>query len=407
MDKEINQIISEMKDVVANNTYQEGRLRTRSQLPVAQKEPTIDLKPDQAKGVKKSIRKAKLNPILTRKKGYKGQSDDEDELIEEIPEDEPIPEPPAAKSVELAVNSEEQIRNLSSQVVGTFLYKPMVPLPNLAPYIQRVIEIRVGREYMCKSNKAYRQRNFWGSDNYTSESDIVCILQHNSMFGINELPPDKIAGVAVYCRVTKGRNSYQSTLRNGIRSRKLGAFEGCSIRPESYKMLDTLGQIEELIQMTKMMPEIVPTSFKKTIPTNIKRIIVPPETEIMFNLSLEPAYKFSLPAFADYGWDQSQRTSNILYDNVLYFETNEERYELTKEDEKGITYRLSQVLMPFEKDSVFMSKHKVPLDNQYLTVIFPSVKWNEFKWSENCTLYIKGITIQDIVNFKYFPLRNL
>jgi hypothetical protein len=57
-----------------------------------------------------------------------------------------------------------------------FLYKPFVPLPNLSEYLQELIEVRVYSEYLTKFNKAYLKRNFYGQDNYTSDSDIVCIL---------------------------------------------------------------------------------------------------------------------------------------------------------------------------------------------------------------------------------------
>ena len=131
----------------------------------------------------------------------------------------------AATVLQPVVDAEDATNNIYKSAVATFLYKPLVPLPNLAPYLQGIIEIRVASEYMCKSNKAYRIRNFWGSDIYTSDSDVVCIMQHFGMFEIKEYPSNNMAGVAVYFRVTKGRNSYSSTLRNRIRSRKLGPFE--------------------------------------------------------------------------------------------------------------------------------------------------------------------------------------
>ena len=85
--------------------------------------------------------------------------------------------------------------------------------------------MRVASEYMCKSNKAYRIGNLWGSDIYTSNSDIVCILQHTALFTIKEFAPTNMEGVSVCLRVTKGRNSYPSTYRNQIRSKKSGPFE--------------------------------------------------------------------------------------------------------------------------------------------------------------------------------------
>jgi hypothetical protein len=62
--------------------------------------------------------------------------------------------------------------------IAKFLYKPFTPLPDLAPYLNKFIEVRVHKCYATRHNKAFRHRLFYGSDQYTSDSDIVCILQH-------------------------------------------------------------------------------------------------------------------------------------------------------------------------------------------------------------------------------------
>ena len=139
------------------------------------------------------------------------------------------------------ISKDGDFSNNGMHIVQSFLYKPFVPLPDISKYFQNVIEVRVSNEYMCLSNKAFKERNFWGSDSYTSESDVVCILQHMGYYNINENPPQNIKGVAVYFRVTKGRNSYASTLRNRIRSKKMASYNGFSIKPESCKALTSLG----------------------------------------------------------------------------------------------------------------------------------------------------------------------
>jgi len=79
------------------------------------------------------------------------------------------------KIVDIKANNSNQ-KQLYRDVLPKFLYKPMVPLPDLSEYTQRWIEVRVHKAYVSRQNKALRHRVFFGVDQYTSDSDIVCIL---------------------------------------------------------------------------------------------------------------------------------------------------------------------------------------------------------------------------------------
>jgi Histone deacetylation protein Rxt3 len=112
-----------------------------------------------------------------------------------------------------------------------------VPLPNLQDYQNELIEIRVFAEYLTKFNKAYMKRHFFGQDHYTSDSDIVCILHHVGVFKCTDEQPSDFEAISVLMRVMKPKNSYPAHAKNGIRSRKLGSFEGHSIKFESAEFL--------------------------------------------------------------------------------------------------------------------------------------------------------------------------
>lgn len=104
--------------------------------------------------------------------------------------------------------------------------------------------------YVTKQNKAYRQRLFFGLDQYTSDSDIVCILQHTGVLAVpdEELTHDSTyeAFSAVF-KVLKPRSNYSSALRHHIKSRKLGQYEGHTLKLESVVKLDWIGSDEELL----------------------------------------------------------------------------------------------------------------------------------------------------------------
>ena len=113
-----------------------------------------------------------------------------------------------------------------------FLYKPFYSLPDLTPYLGEIIEVRVASEFLSSLNKAYVENRIWGSDIYTSDSDIVCVLQHSGYYHINDYTPTDIEGLSIFLRVSKARAAYNSSLKNGVRSKKLNNYQGHSIKVE-------------------------------------------------------------------------------------------------------------------------------------------------------------------------------
>ena len=81
-------------------------------------------------------------------------------------------------------------RSVYRDVLPKFLYRPMTPLPDLSEHTMKHIEVRVHKAYVSRQNKAFRYRNFFGVDQYTSDSDIVCILQHTGQIRVPDLETD-------------------------------------------------------------------------------------------------------------------------------------------------------------------------------------------------------------------------
>ena len=67
-----------------------------------------------------------------------------------------------------------------------YLYKPFVLLPDLTDLILKTVEVRVHKCYLTKFNKAVQNRQFFGSDFYSSDSDVVCILQHQGIINLTD-----------------------------------------------------------------------------------------------------------------------------------------------------------------------------------------------------------------------------
>eukprot|EP00357_Protocruzia_adherens_P032269 CAMPEP_0115046478 /NCGR_PEP_ID=MMETSP0216-20121206/48770_1 /TAXON_ID=223996 /ORGANISM="Protocruzia adherens, Strain Boccale" /LENGTH=581 /DNA_ID=CAMNT_0002429561 /DNA_START=73 /DNA_END=1818 /DNA_ORIENTATION=+ len=285
-------------------------------------------------------------------------------------------------------------KGIDIQPVASFLYRPGVPLPNLAPYIQNFIEIRVAAEYLSKGNKYFQKRSFWGNENYTSDSDIVCIVHHSGLMKIEDFPPNRVEGISVYCRVTRPRNNYASSAKHGLKSRKCQIFSGHSIKPESIKTLEDLGSREELIEMAARMPSIVSKKREKSkrIFNNFRYI---PEQAMVFNLSLEPCFEYSLAALGDQGMDPSDWASFRLKDHILYLETDSERYEIAREADNPLdteesslfkefeTFRISKVIDPLSKDNEWVEGQPVPLDSEHVEILKEGVDWEQIQFGNS------------------------
>ena len=309
------------------------------------------------------------------------------------------------------LSSKELGLSLDKQAKERFLYKPFYSLPDLTPYLGDIIEVRVAAEFLSSLNKAYIENRIWGSDIYTSDSDMVCVLQHSGIYNINDYTPTEIEGVSLYLRVSKARTAYNSSLKNGVRSKKLNNYQGHSIRVEGHSSRKFLGTEEELKAMASRMPSNSEYKRKKPNPQRLADNMYYTEFNMVFNLSSEMWLAYSLPAICDKGRDFKDFTSYRLKKSVLYIETANQRFEISlnfmdhnNDDylfEEYETYKIAEVLDPIQKDNDFMREEKVPLDDKYVKVIYNMIDWHDLLWGENC-LKIKDFEINGIKCFNYY-----
>ena len=301
--------------------------------------------------------------------------------------------------------------SLDKQAKEHFLYKPFYSLPDLTPYLGDIIEVRVASEFLSSLNKAYIENRIWGSDVYTSDSDMVCVLQHSGIYNINDYTPTDIEGLSIYLRVSRARAAYNSSLKNGVRSKKLNNFQGHSIKVEGYSNLNFLGTEDELKAMAARMPSNSEYKRKKPNPQRLADNMYYTEFNMVFNLSSEMWLAYSLPAICDKGRDFKDFTSYRLKKSVLYIETANQRFEISlnfmdhnNDDylfEEYETYKIAEVIDPISKDNDFMREKKIPLDDKYVKVIYNMVDWHDLLWGEN-SLRIKELEINGIKCFNYY-----
>lgn len=219
--------------------------------------------------------------------------------------------------------------------------------------------------------------------------------------------------MSVFFRVSKGRTTYNSSYRNGIKSKKLNNYQGHSIKPETYHLLKHLGLKNELMEMASKMPSMSEFERKKPCPKKLDEDVIG-EFNMIFNLSNEMWLHYSIPAISDKGRDLKDYTSWKLKDRVLYLETIDKRYEIarnitdhTNDDylfEEYETFRISEVVDPVIKDNQFMLDNAIPLIEENVTVIFSRVDWHEFQWGEK-SLMIRNMEIQNLKCFNFYQIK--
>ena len=202
-------------------------------------------------------------------------------------------------------------------------------------------------------------------------------------------------------------------MKNGIKSRKLTNYPGHSIKPENYCLLKHLGTQSELIDMASKMPKISQYERRKPITKKLNDYQTYRDFNICFNLSNEIWWAYNLPSIADKSTEFKDFTSWKLKDKVLYFENDSKRYEISRnildhmnDDylfDEFETFRFSEVLEPIEKDNFFMFDNIVPLEQNYLKVMFDRLDWYDFHWGEDSLKVKNELMISNIKSFQFYP----
>jgi len=282
-----------------------------------------------------------------------------------------------------------------------------------------LLEVKIPAECTVSTNLQVRTRQVWGTDTYTSDSDLVAVLMHTGYYLPSLTIPPSLLEVRAVVRAMPQEDGYASTSRNGIRSRSWGAVKaGCSYKLESCRAVTVNGTSIDLEPSPLRISQVVPTYFPNHVEAVIntrssaanseRRQKLIQEVTVQYNLCNEPWLKYSIAAVADQGFKRSQWTSARLRRDTLYLETHSQRFELSWDgEEQGgdseggggggsgeaaagggeggaagavaeDTYRWARCITPLPLGVT--RSLGIPLPKDTLTDVKAGLKWDEIKW---------------------------
>eukprot|EP00771_Trimastix_marina_P001027 gnl/Trimastix_PCT/2073.p1 GENE.gnl/Trimastix_PCT/2073~~gnl/Trimastix_PCT/2073.p1 ORF type:complete len:438 (+),score=75.99 gnl/Trimastix_PCT/2073:61-1374(+) len=177
---------------------------------------------------------------------------------------------------------------------NAYEYSLHLTIESLQPEIGQKLEIFVPRKFLSDFNPNLRRREIWGTNLYTLDSDLVSVLAHMGLFDPVVGCSPYVLGAKATVEITAPPAHFTSSLHSNLRSRDWSA-EGKA----AYRVL-TLQYI--------LPPNIFP--------------------RIEWSLTNDPWYTYELGCIGDCTMDRGEWALNRLRAEVIYFETDTERFEL-------------------------------------------------------------------------------
>ncbi len=299
----------------------------------------------------------------------------------------------------------------SYTLVENFLYHPEIDFSDLSLYVNGYIEFKIESKYLSMENKNVISHKLYGTDFYTSNSDIVAVVLHSDLVSLEELSRKNFMALSVIIYVSKTKRNYVSSERNRIVSKKLNNlnnYNGQTIKPVAFKILYNV-KFDHLYKMAE----------KATIASH-KRVKTAPEKKekqpslrfnnIVFNMNNEMAFEYNIINICDKTANPKDFLSFLLSKYCLVIETDKlskfvlsvSQQEQLKYLENETYYKLIQIKNPHEFDNEFYSKHK--LGSKHV-VLAKDLLWEEINWS-NKSIKFKSekIEIDNPISFKFYKM---
>eukprot|EP01128_Nolandella_sp_AFSM9_P006991 TRINITY_DN3719_c0_g1_i1.p1 TRINITY_DN3719_c0_g1~~TRINITY_DN3719_c0_g1_i1.p1 ORF type:complete len:367 (+),score=54.28 TRINITY_DN3719_c0_g1_i1:27-1103(+) len=285
------------------------------------------------------------------------------------------------------------------KIVGPILYDPAESLPEILSSVNTLLEVHVLAKYLTLKNPKVKSNAIWGSGQYTTDSDVVAMLQHSGQWPLHEKPPD-LFGVRVFFRISDGLNEYKGRTMNGVSSQAWSwhavSFSVERVLPMTSPTPATLRlqrkkELSNSGDFTHKAEAVLPTSQSPVEARKFSLVHMSlfPNTVLMYNLSNEPCFGYDQSLLCDRGSEPEKWTSYKLKQVVLYIESLTERYELARESRlpsregssKFDLYRWVKVKRPYHLDRLALEKTQVPLDvPSHGTLLHSHLDWNQIVW---------------------------
>ena len=306
------------------------------------------------------------------------------------------------------------------------MYREGEPLHDLANFLEETsedgqpqcVEVRIPSHCLTSQNRQVRSRQLWGSDVYTSDSDLVAVLMHYGYIHHTVPQPVRdVAEVRVVVKPLPPQTTYASTARNSIRSRAWSAStSGCAYSVEKAWIVTRTGNTYDLSPTSSGPPPSAPTFAPSQLERMVTRSAAGPaarfrhiqEVTVIFNLVNEPWLKYTPAAINDRGLKPHDWTSSRLHTHVLYLESHSTRYELRRstaggggggggEEEK---YQLSKCKKAYTAKALRVVG--VPLPAEEVEVLFEGVLWEELEWGKDVVV-VRG-KMFDLNRIHFMPI---
>eukprot|EP01135_Chromosphaera_perkinsii_P002968 Nk52_evm79s230 gene=Nk52_evmTU79s230 len=334
-----------------------------------------------------------------------------------------LPVPPPRRPPPKFVYDEGYVANAKHKPLEPIYYRPHMLLPFLGDNIGDTVKVFVPAKFCTTQNERVKDRQLWGTDYYTDDSDIVAAMAHSGKYILPGKVPE--LDIQLFIKVHPRMDYYPGSYNRGVKSRHWEEHDRYTFSIERVVRVRMA-----MLPIRRKPAEVFVREMKKFRLHNQKRNIVNmrrftgvdcgehvDEVTVQYNSRNEPVLKYNVSFFADRGISPKTWTSYRLRSKVLFFETTDGRYELSLssiaddsvplKDGGGFdAYRLAKVLPGclYGKKKM-LTEGFLPLkaDSQ-CTVLEDKVDWQEIVFTP-AGVCIRGKRME-ILSFWWLSIQN-